>query len=494
MITHIIILSIQQNKFPQNWKYAKIVPLHKKDEKNLPKNYRPVALLPIFSKILEKAVFLQMIEYLEQNGLLHPSHHGFRKSHNTCSALLNMYDYWIDAMEEKKISAVVLLDMSAAFDVVDHALLINKMKIYGFKENMIKWTKSYLTNRYQQVFIDGYLSKPLSVEAGVPQGSILGPLLYVLFTNDLPEAVHDHENEDLNGNCNSCGSVCCYADDTTYSKSHKDPVVLKQQIDQKYQKLSEYMNQNKLILNKDKTHLLIMAPAKKRKNKNNFGITLNTGEEIIKPQDTEVLLGGVISSNLKWNEHIRDHKKSMLKSLTSRINALSKISKFSNFKTRKMIANGIFMSKLVYLIQLWGGTNEYLLTFLQKLQNRAARLVTKLGWYTPIKTLLLQCGWLSVRQLVIYHSSILIYKSRQMKQPLHLYKIVSKQFLQNTRLGDGDCIKQDKTYESKLGEFNFSNRAVQDWNILPAEIRQAPTLQVFKSSLKKWIKTHIPIK
>ena len=81
-----------------------------------------------------------------------------------------------------------------------------------------------------------------------------------------------------------------------------------------------------------------------------------------------------------------------------------------------------------------------------------------------------------------------------MKQPLHLYKIVSKQYLQNTRLGDGDCIKQDKTYESKLGEFNFSNRAVQDWNILPAEIRQAPTLQVFKSSLKKWIKTHIPIK
>ena len=117
------------------------------------------------------------------------------------------------------------------------------------------------------------------------------------------------------------------------------------------------MEDNKLVLNKDKTHLLIMASSEKHRNNDNFGITLDTGEEIIEPQETEVLLGGIISSNLKWNTHVRDHKKAMFKSLTSRINALSKISKVASFKTRKMLANGIVMTKLTS--QMTQGTRRH---------------------------------------------------------------------------------------------------------------------------------------
>ena len=141
-----------------------------------------------------------------------------------------------------------------------------------------------------------------------------------------------------------------------------------------------------------------MASSRKHKIHQNYGITLNTGAEIIEPQNHEKLLGGFISNDLTWKENLKDNEKSLFRIVTSRINALSKICRISSFKTRKMIANGIFMSKIIYLIQLWCGAPQYLLNFLQKLQNRAARLVAKKNVFTPIKILRQQCGWLSIKQ------------------------------------------------------------------------------------------------
>ena len=175
------------------------------------------------------------------------------------------------------------------------------------------------------------------------------------------------------------------------------------------------------------------------------------------------------------------------------LNALQKTSKIANFKVRKMIANGIFMSKLIYLIQLWGGTSEYLLTFLQKLQNRAARMVTRKDWYTPTKTLLTQCGWLSVRQLAMYHTLLQVFKSKNDKLPVFLHEKFSKKFPVNTRLSADNKIKQFEGIESDLGIKNFSNRAIQLWNNLPTDIRTSATLPIFKSSLKKWIRSDVPI-
>ena len=255
------------------------------------------------------------------------------------------------------------------------------------------------------------------------------------------------------------------------------------------------MERNKLTLNKDKTHLLVMTSKEKHRIHGNFDITLDTGSKIIKPDDSQKLLGGVISSDLKWNKHIKDEPKlSMLKSITSRINALSKITKVSNFKNRKMLANGIVMSKICYLIQLWGGCNEFLLTLLQKLQNRAARLVTRLGWYTPIPTLLTHCGWLSVRQLVVYHSLLQVFKTRNSKLPLFLHEKISNEFKYNTRLAAGSGMRlENKNALSEIGKQSFSQRSVLLWNNLPVNIRQSESLLIFKSSLKDWVKNNIPV-
>ena len=142
------------------------------------------------------------------------------------------------------------------------------------------------------------------------------------------------------------------------------------------------MNANKLVLNTDKTHLLVMATPYQHRQHQDFNITLNTGAEIIEPIYTEKLLGGYITNDFKFNEHLKDNEKSLFRSLTSRVNALEKVCKVSSFKTRKMIANGVVMSKLVYLIQWWGGCSNYLLDYLQVLQNRAARAVTRRRWRT----------------------------------------------------------------------------------------------------------------
>ena len=153
-------------------------------------------------------------------------------------------------------------------------------------------------------------------------------------------------------------------------------------------------------------------------NHHNFGIYLNTGTEIIQPQSEERLLGANVSNSLTWNTHIRDGKGSLISSLTSRINALHKVCQYSNFMTRKMIANGIVMSYLTYLIPLYGGCQQYLLTSLQVLHNRAARHVTKSNWGTSSSAMLLQVGWLNVRQMIVFHSLVLLFKAKLEKKPV----------------------------------------------------------------------------
>ena len=373
-------------------------------------NNTPVAILPILSKILERVIFQQVVEYFNENELFHPNHHGFRQNHNTSSALIQMYDGWVEAAE----NGVCMLDMSAAFDVVDHPLLLQKLRLYGFDQRSLAWMTSYLSERSQSVCIDGTLSDPLAVTVGVPQGSILGPLCYIIYTNDLPETIftcqaHHPRTRKFSTHCADCGSVCCFADDSTLSISHSDPDVLTEKLSEKCSLLSEYLTSNRLKLNDDKTHLILMTTSQNRRLKNPQ-IQVQTPNETINTSNSEKLLGGFIHEDLKWKEHIVDNENSLIKSLTTCLNALKKMSTCANFKMRLMVANGIFISKLIYLIPLWGGACGYLVKMLQVVQNQAARYVTRSSWFTPSNVLLKQCNWLSVAQLSAYHSLVTTHK------------------------------------------------------------------------------------
>ena len=494
-ITHIVNLSILHSEFPNSWKLSKVVPLLKKGDPLEPKNYRPVALLPIFSKILEKVVFLQLVEYLDRNCLLHPNHHGSRSNHNTATALIQLYDQWLEEVEEGKMVGVMMVDLSAAFDMVDHTILLAKLELFGLDRNTLNWVSSYLSERSQSVCVDGCLSPPQPVVCGVPQGSILGPLLYVLFTCDIPDLVHSHpvDYQFPQPHCSKCGSTVCYVDDCTYSLGEKDPAALSESLSAQYLKIAKYMAANKLVINADKTQLIVIgtkATAARRGE-----VALQAGEHTIQASHSEKLLGGCIAENLKWREHLLDSDQSLVRQLTSRINGLVKVGAHASFPTRLLVANGIFSSKLCYLIQLWGGTESYLLSHLQKLQNRAARAVTGKSWYTPTRQLLKECRWLSVCQLVFYQTVLHVHKVVLTGKPNNIRKKFLTDHPYPTRLASGGGLRLagDRVATSGLSQKGFHYRGVQSYNRIPTEIRMIRNLVTFKSKLKQWVSTNIPL-
>ena len=185
------------------------------------------------------------------------------------------------------------------------------------------------------------------------------------------------------------------------------------------------------------------------------------------------------------------NQESLVRSLSSRVGALKMVTKVANFKNRKMIANGIFMSKLVYLIPLWGGSAKFLIKSLQTLQNKAARAVTKLDWNTPTVELLRQCGWLSVHQLSVYHSVVLVFKVLQVKSPKYLYNMFSTTYNYKTREADSGRIRNIRKPELELSKDSFRWRAAALFNQLPENIRNKKNLPGFKLAAKQWVRQNI---
>ena len=407
-----------------------------------------------------------------------------------------MYDTWTDAAENGNMAGVMMVDLSAAFDMVDHDLLIQKLELMGLKADALSWFRSYLTNRSQTVCIDGTLARVLDVDCGVPQGSVLGPLLYVLFTNDLPEVVHSHDQPltflNPNMQCDGCGGLVNYVDDATYSYASDDPVELSGKLSETYKCIADYMVANKLVINADKTHLLVMGTQAMCEARQQ--VQLRAGEHIITPTPAEKLLGCNIH-DVEWGEHIQNNEQSLIRQLTSRVNALYKLSVNATFKTRLMAANGAFMSVLMYLVPLWGGTEQYLLKGLQVLQNRAARCVTKQSWFTPTRQLLKQCGWMSVQQLAQYHSILQVHKVIKAGKPLYLSSKLVTDHPYPTRQASSGGIRHtaDNTGLSSLAQKNVFGRAPKSYNSISTEIKTAVSIAVFKRKLRVWIHQNTPI-
>ena len=436
-----------------------------------------------------------MVEYLDANHLLNVNHHGSRHSHNTATALIQMYDQWVDEMEDGKMVGIMMIDLSAAFDMVNHQLLVKKLRLFGFEEEVVNWLDSYLSGRTQSVYIDGCMSPPLNLSCGVPQGSILGPLLYILFTNDIPDLVHDHQISFAAPTpfCESCGSIVCYVDDATYSHGDKDPETLSSSLTDQYNKISKYMAANKLVINDDKTQLVVMGHKKTEALREQ--VTLQAGQHTIQPSSTAKLLGATVSQDAKWKFHILEGEQSQIRQLTSRVNGLCLISGRAPFKTRLMVANGIVTSKLCYLIQLWGGCENYLLHALQVLQNKAARAVTQTSWFTSTRQLLLRCNWLSVKQLVFYQSALMTHKIVTTGSPHYLANKMGTSPPYGTRQDTSGGIRFGEIFSSRhsLSYNSFVYRATTDYNSLPDNIRSISNLSSFKYKLCQWVKSNIPI-
>ena len=277
---------------PDGLKIAKVIPLFKSGSLNSIDNYRPISVLSTVSKIMERAVYDQLSEYLEQQGLLSESQYGFRKGYNTEIAVTVFTDNIRRAIDSGKMTGAVFIDLRKAFDTGEHKVLMSKLPLKGIVGGELKWIGNYLTDRYQCVQYDGVKSDRELVKYGVPQGSILGPLLFLLQINDLAKIVR---------NCN----IQMYADDTVIYTSHSNVSNIEQTLTSEMNNVSKWLNKNRLIinLNKGKTESLLFGTAKRLCSKDPMEVYMN--EKRIKVADGYKYLGVWLEPTLNMNENLR---------------------------------------------------------------------------------------------------------------------------------------------------------------------------------------------
>ena len=463
---HIITLSIIQNKFPTSWKYAKVVPLHKKGCTLDRKNYRPVAILSPLGKILEKIAYEQLYSYFSSNKIFHPNLHGYRQNRSTQTALLQMYDRWVRAAHEGQVTGVVLLDLSAAFDLVDHQLLDEKLRIYGVDRDFRSWILSYLTGRHQAVWIDHCYSSFLPCNVGVPQGSNLGPLFFLIFFNDLPFTLQ----------CD----IEAYADDSTISATGKDVETIGDILTGNCAKVSRWMGENKFKLNAGKTHLLTVGTST-RVNKLASSVEVEMDNMQLKEnvERYETLLGVQIEFSLKWHKTLEE----LQHRLKKRLAGLSKLRYIVPYSMLKTITQGIFNSILVYCLPLFGGCDKSELTSLQVLQNKAAQIVTRSPPRAVRNPMFDKLDWLSVNQLVVYHTLLQVYNIRSSREPEYL-----SQALRDDNRNVNIIISNT---DLSLAKNSFVFRGAKLWNNLPPNIRNNFKISKFKKESRKWVKENI---
>ena len=239
-IKHTFNLSLQQGIFPKMMKIAKVLPVYKSGDETNPSNYRPISILPCFSKILERIMYNRLFSYLKENEILYKKKFGFEARNSTDHAIIHLVDEILQAFNENKYTLGVFIDLSKAFDTVDHQILLSKLENYGIEKQNLKWFQDYLSSRYQYIEYDLKQTELSEITCGVPQGSILGPLLFLIYINDL------HSFSKI------IKSIL-FADDTNLFFSHSNVKTLFKTVNEELVKIDEWFKANKLSLNIDKT-------------------------------------------------------------------------------------------------------------------------------------------------------------------------------------------------------------------------------------------------
>ena len=398
----IINMSLQEGVFPSLLKAANICPIFKKGEKFKCENYRPISLLSNISKIFEKIMYNRVENFLISSNQFYDLQFGFRRKHSTNHALLSIVETIREAMDNKLFSCGVFIDLEKAFDTVNHKILLSKLSYYGIRGNANTWFESYLTGRTQSVCINGKLSTKCSITCGVPQGSILGPLLFLLYINDMHLSIRN-------------STIYHFADDTNLLLSSKSLKDLRKMMNQDLKLVFEWLCANRLSLNADKTEFLIFRPPKRDSQR----ITLSLNRQTIFESTKIRYLGLILDNKLNWKFHVSE----LSKKLSRSIGIICKIKPFCSTHVLKSLYYSLFNSHLSYGLSTWGGNVSIaLLQKLQVLQNRVLRIITSVSPDNPVHCADIRksLGILTIDDQIKVQLSSIMWDYDQKSLPTHL--------------------------------------------------------------------------
>ena len=467
-ITFIINLSISSNVVPNEFKYARVKPLFKKGNRNLPENYRPVSILTVVSKVLEKAIFIQFENYLKNNNILYSHQSGFRKRHSTDTCIINLLDYLRTNVSEGNYVGMVLLDLQKAFDTVDHNILCGKLRQMGV--GSIEWFESYLGSRKQLVNIDGINSEPGTVSCGVPQGSLLGPLLFLCYVNDMPISI-------------KC-KLLLYADDSAILVSGTDPKIISHILSNELDNVNKWLIDNKLSLHLGKTESILFGTKKKLASVNNFNIQCNNTS--IKSVKNVSYLGLTLDNTLSGDSIVTN----IIKKSSSRLKFLYRHKEILNESSRKILSSALIQCHFDYCCSSWySSTSKTLKNKLQVMQNKMIRFILNLdnrshiGILEQEKVNMLPVAS-RVKQLKLNH--VLNIRNNHCPEYLkeNFYRISDTELRQCTRASRLNFFLP-RVQNQATNTFYFS--AIKDWNSLPAKIKEITNADSFRTMVKRQI-------
>ncbi len=474
LITKIINLSLKLGNMPNNLKEAIIKPLLKKLGLELiNKNYRPVSNLPFISKLIERAAAEQLIEHLKLNELYDKLQSAYRQFHSTETALLKAKDDIMMIMDNQQVALLLLLDLSAAFDTIDHNTLLNRMeKRCGITGTALKWFKSYLSERSSHIRIGQHKSTSRPLEYGVPQGSVLGPILFCIYTSPLGEIIEESGLQRQT-----------YADDTgLYTMispiNEEEARVTLGKVKDGIQRVKTFLLQNKLMVNDDKTILMLLGSTYWL-NKLDLK-AIHIGDIEIEAVDDTKNLGVIFDKEMNFEKHVSN--------TCSRgyyhVKNLYRLNKFLKFEHRKVAAHAFVASILDYGNSLLCRLPWLQIQKLQMVQNAAAKTVMKKRKFDHIsKDRKEELHWLPIEARIKFKINLMTWKCLKYNQPVYLRELLQTR-RSSARSPYYGLLEVPKTKRPTWGDRAFRKAAPELWNELPNHVRNHDKVESFKKALK----------
>ena len=464
-LEHIFNLSLSSGCFPDLLKIAKVIPIYKKEDPSLVTNYRPISLLPCMSKILEKLVYKRLYSFLSQNKILNPAQFGFRKHFSTDFAITKLVDRVLQSFSKREHIIAIFMDLSKAFDTINHDILLHKLSNYGIRGTVWSWIKSYLLNRQQYVLIDDVKSPLASINCGVPQGSILGPLLFLVYINDII-------------NSSSILSFILFADDTNILLSNNNLTELINVLNFELKKVSSWFKCNKLSLNISKTNFMYFQTSH-----NNvilpYDICIDNLPLLQK--DYVKFLGITIDKHLNWNRHVSNISSSIAKG----VGILYKLKNLLLEPSLLMIYNTLILPYMIYCKIVWGNCSKTKLDNILLLQKRAVRICTKSAYLAHTDPLFHRLKIFKVHDINTQQIAIFMFKFNNDILP----PVFSNLFLYNNRVHSYPTRACNNIHlinpKLLMAQKSLRHHGPDIWNTLPDPLKQITSLTSFKRNIKQ---------